>query len=189
MDLPYLLNNENNVRELAATHTAFRTNEPGVAHLYSVEATKGTMIFLSYVKWESGNCEVRVEEVESDVAGVYRLSHGLRLSIERVLFDGHYYDCIALRSARFNTDDTWSNLYDLSLREIDVAAGFPAVEALTEMGVQHIVNGRQLNRRSTNRQFALFPVRDQLIPLHAFLITRLMPLLNRIRRSEQMKLF
>ncbi|MCU0318455.1 MAG: hypothetical protein MUE88_00035 [Flavobacteriales bacterium] len=189
MDIPYLLKDENSSRVLPTSHTAFRTQEPGVAHLYSVEANKGTMIFLSYLEWESGNREVRVEEAESDLTIVHRLTHGLRLSIERVLFDGHYYDCIALRSARLNADDTWSNLYDLSLKQIDVAAGFDATAALREMGVRHFVNGRQLNRRSVNRQFALYPYRDRSIPLNAFLITRLMPLLNRMRRSDQIRLF
>lgn len=189
MELPYLLINEHNVRALAPAHTAFRTHEPGVSHLYSVEATKGTLIFLSYVVWESGHREVRVEEAESDAASVARLTHGLRLSIERVVFQDHSYDCIAMRSARLNADDSWSNLYDLSLRQIDLAAGFQAVGTLRELGVQHFVNGLQLNRRSVNRQFALYPPRDQQIPLHAFLITRLMPLLNRMRRSDQIRLF
>lgn len=135
MELPYLLINEQNVRALTPAHTAFRAHEPGVAHLYSVEATKGTLIYLSYVVWESGHREVRVEEAESDAASVARLTHGLRLSIERVVFQDNNYDCIAMRSARLNADDSWSNLYDLSLRQIDLAAGFQAVGTLRELGV------------------------------------------------------
>ena len=192
MVLPFTIANEENVRVLDTSITAFRTKEPGIAHLYSVEAAKGTMLYVSYVEWESGNREVRVEEVESHVSGVYRLAHGLRLSIERVLLDGRNYDCIALRSARLNDDDTWSNLYDLSSREINVAAGFDAMAALAELGVTHVMKGHELpgkEGRRTKREFALYPVRDQLVPLNAFVITRLMPLLNRFRRSDQMKLF
>ncbi|MBK7084836.1 MAG: hypothetical protein IPH53_09285 [Flavobacteriales bacterium] len=137
MVLPFTITNENSSRELPPSLTAFRTREPGDAHLYSVAAAKGTLLFLSYVEWESGNREVRVEEVESDVSNVHRLTHGLRLSIERVLFDGRWYDCFALRSARLNSDDTWSNLYDVSPRAIDEAAGYPAMQALAELGVEH----------------------------------------------------
>lgn len=190
--LPFKLTNEGDVRPLAPALTAFRTKEPGTAYLYSVEAAKGTMLFLSYVEWESGNREVRVEEVESDVSNVTRLTHGLRLSIERVDHNGQPFDCIALRSARLNDDDAWSNLYDVSSREIDMAAGFPAMQALTALGVEYVLKGHELPGRAgrrTKREFALYPRKDQVIPLNAFVITRLMPLLNRIRRTEQMKLF
>ena len=189
MVLPFTITNENSSRELPPSLTAFRTREPGDAHLYSVAAAKGTLLFLSYVEWESGNREVRVEEVESDVSNVHRLTHGLRLSIERVLFDGRWYDCFALRSARLNSDDTWSNLYDVSPRAIDEAAGYSAMQALAELGVEHVVKGDKLVGKARHRHFALFPVRDQIVPMNAFMITRLLPLLYRIRHSEQMRLF
>lgn len=189
MTIPFTLTNENNIRELAPSLTSFRTREPGIAHLYSVEAAKGTLLFLSFVEWESGNREVRVEEVEADVGALYRLAHGLRLSIERVLFEGRWYDCFALRSARLNSDDTWSNLYDISPRAIDEAAGYPAMQALGELGVEHVVKGDKLVGKARHRHFALYPVRDQIVPMNAFMITRLLPLLYRIRHSEQMWLF
>jgi len=189
---PFIITNENEQRAIPPSLTAFRTREPGVAHLYSVEAAKGTILFLSYIEWESGKCEVRTEEVESDAASVQRLTHGLRLGVERALYDGTSFDCAALRSARLKDDDTWSNLFDLSLREIDLAADYPAVQSLREMGVAHILKGHEMpgrTKRRTSREFALYPKGDQLIPLNIFLITRLMPLLNKIRRTEQLRLF
>lgn len=192
MTIPFKITNENERRAIPQTLTVFRTREPGVAHLYSVEAAKGTILFLSYIEWESGNCEVRTEEAESNAASVKRLTHGLRLGIERVLYNGTYYDSAALRSARLKDDDTWSNLFDLSLREIDLAAEYPAVQSLRELGVEHILKGHEIpgrTKRRMSREFALYPKGDQEIPLNIFLITRLMPLLNKIRRTEQLRLF
>jgi hypothetical protein len=173
MEVPYILIDEKDVRDIPLSPTAFRTKEPGVGHLYSLEAVKGTMLFLSYIQWESGNCEVRVEAVESDVDSVHRLTHGLRLSIERVDYQQGTFDAIPLRSARIQEDGTWSNLFDLSLRAIDDAAGFAAIDALRELGVAHIIKGHEIPAkaaRRTQREFALYAPRDQLIPIHASLL-------------------
>ena len=192
MAAPYRLVNEGEQRVLPISPTSFRTREPGTAELYSVQAEKGTFLFLSYVKWESGLCEVRVEEAESNVDRVYRLTHGLRLSIESVHYADTWYDAVALRSARIQEDGTWSNLFDVSLPEIDKAADFPAIDRLKELGVQHIIHAHEIPGRTTRRTrrlFALYPKGDREIPLNAFIITRLMPLLNRVLRSDQLKLF
>ena len=192
MEVPYTLIDEKEIREIPISPTAFRTNEPGLGHLYSVEAAKDTMLFLSYIHWESGNCEVRVEAVQSDVESVHRLTHGLRLSIERVVYGNGTFDAIPLRSARIQDDGQWSNLFDASLREIDEAAGFPAIDSLKELGVNYIIKGHEIPakaRRRTRREFALYKPKVEAIPVHAFIITRLMPLLHKVRRSNQIKLF
>ncbi len=76
----------------------------------------------------------------------------------------------------FRTIALWSNLFDPSLRAIDGAAGFAAIDALRELGVAHIIKGHEIPAkaaRRTQREFALYAPRDRVIPVHAFIITRL----------------
>lgn len=193
MEPPYVIEPWDKPEELAISHTAYRTREPGIAHRYSLEAVKDTYLILSYVVWESGNREIRTDSSESWLgARVARMEHGLRLTIDRVEYEGERYDAVPLRSARIQQDGTWSNLFHVSLPALEKAAGIPAVEFLRSVGVRHFLKTHEFRTdgtRKSNLVHALYAPGERLPAIHAYAITRLLPLLNNMRRSNQLGLW
>jgi hypothetical protein len=150
---------------------------PGEGKVFVVQG-RGVEIELAYVKWKNGEADVRMRGIQGpDV--LHRLRHGLRLGVS-ISRGTHYID---LRQAclGFDTDQPWSNLHAATEEELNSGAGVDVRRALRRAGATHVgtksgILGTKDNTRG--RQCATFSGRSDLVPVVAYVMTRVLPLLR-----------
>lgn len=125
----------------------------------------------------NGERWVEARNVSSLVPMLARLEGRLRLTIESHR-DGVSF--AALRQATPKSEN-WSNLADVTLTELSHAAGVPIMRELRRVGAVD-VGPRSIvledTGRSRNRLVVSFPDENEVVPILAYALTRLAPLVN-----------
>ena len=140
---------------------------------------------LSYTNWDNGERDIQTAYEVKGPAALRRLDVGrLRLPIQPVddnRSSGKMY--VFLRQARVKVDtyNKWSNLFKASLRELDEGAGLDAAEIFKQAGAIHLGTKEKLLGATGRSRFflcAIFEKENELFPVVAFVVTRILPLIN-----------
>jgi hypothetical protein len=129
----------------------------------------------------NGERWVEARDIETTWSTLHRIDGRLRLTIES---PRPGLSACALRLARTKPDG-WSNLVDATLSELTVEAGTPIGLELRRAGARDIGSRASvLNEtgRSRNRLIATFDDDNEAVPILAFVLTRVAPL---VRAAKQ----
>lgn len=156
-------------------------NISGKASVFRVHIRKKHYIDLAYTRWETGERDVHVLDVESSNRALKnRLTHGLRLGIKLL---SKRVCVVELRQAQIKDGDpnAWSSAYKASLSQLSEGAGLDIVEALKIAGAELVGTKEEvLGESGRNRNFicATFPEKAIWPPVVAYVATRILPLLR-----------
>lgn len=148
-----------------ATATSYETTHSG-----------GHRLGVHYVESATGERWVECHEVDSAIELLQRLRGSLRLAVLRFGDSGY----CELRQAQ-PKGERWANLFKADYAALDRGAGVSVARELravgaTDVGSRELLLGDSSRRRSF--LCATFEVRDQHVPILAFLLTRAMPLIR-----------
>lgn len=197
MDAPYNIVHpkDSDIERVVKEQSINKILEDGKRYLYTINGPMSTTIILSYIEWDSGAKEVRAEQTESQSSKILRLEHGLRLGFgKEVEYLKKQYAYIPLRQARIKnkTSKDWSNLFNAGLDQIKQGAGFDAITHLEEYGALKIIQGKHIFPTSVsnkNMYYLLYEKGNREVPIRAFVVTRILPLLNNYLSDIQYDLF
>jgi hypothetical protein len=140
-----------------------------------------THIELHHITWRNGERDVRIEEINSSLRVFQnRASGGLRLGI--YLYKGVFWS--ELRQARIKDSRDWSGLYKATLDNLDTGANLNTAETLKRLGALAIgARNAVIDDNSGRRNYicVTFPKNNHLVPIAAFVLTRILPLYNGVR--------
>ena len=111
-----------------------------------------------------------------------RLEGRLRLTVDRK----HSFSICPLRLAK-PVAESWANLFDVTLAELEEASGVPVARELKHAGAMDVGTREAVlddTGRTRRRLIATFPHANDDVPVLAFVLTRLAPLM---RASLSMK--
>ncbi len=151
----------------------------GEAVTYPVRGPRGTALTVADIRWANGERDVRTLDRHVSPQTLDRLKQGLRLGVH-----GHGGRLVVdLAQARLK-EGHWSNLYRATWEELDHGAGISVREALSELradelGTREAVLADASRRR--NYLCALFAVGRPLVPIGAYVLTRVAPIVRRVR--------
>jgi hypothetical protein len=164
-------------RRLEKTKTAFRLEEAGHAHDFSVLLVDGREFRLSYVVWDSDRREVRADALGDHVLKLPGGWNPLCMQLDRVRFKDAFYDRARIEiitpPGRLNP---YPGLRSEPLP--DKEYGYDAFAQLAEVGMRLTVKANQLPDYShtySRTWCALFDEGDMIGPLHLFVLTRILP--------------
>jgi hypothetical protein len=156
------------------------SSEAAMAHIYSCEHIDGWTLDIAYMVFPHSQCrDVRCLEYSNAPIYLHRLQNGLRMSIKEF---GDDADWLELSQARMDKTKTpgWSNLKMASINDLNKGAGFsinkiPGI-LQAEVGLREDI----LEDSSTRRNYLciLFDKDNQVIPISAYLMSRVYPLIN-----------
>jgi hypothetical protein len=189
---PYTINHFGESKKYANEQTASKTISSGVGEFYNVKINSQDLLVV-HIKWHDGNEEIRCDYGDKKSNPLARLEHGLRMSIKTCSYKNKAYDYCFVRQARIrNTGTSWSNLYSASKLEIDAGAGFKAVQFLTETGVEHLEKAHELlgtTGSHSNDLVALYNLENSIIPVHIYVISRILPIQYNYYNDSQLNIF
>jgi hypothetical protein len=157
----------------------------GSGPLFQVMALPDAKLKLIDAKWATGERDVRATEATGPKA-IRGLDSGrLRLSVSS-LIGGRLW--LELSQARVNpqTSDSHSNLFQASLKELDEGAGLSVLTILESYGVE-VDTRRKLSIPGKHRDgyyCAVFDPSQKELPIIAFVLTRVLPLINEYSGSQ-----
>ncbi|HWQ25107.1 MAG TPA: hypothetical protein VNK94_13475 [Gaiellaceae bacterium] len=152
-----------------------RENTEGVASTYDVHHPKA-QVELRLVSTPHGERWVEARNVRSFLRYLPRLEGRLRLTID----SQRSFSTCALRLAA-PKGESWANLRDASLAELGEAAGVAVGRELRGVGALEVgTKGAILGEtgRTRKRLIATFPDDNEHVPVLAFVLTRLAPLVR-----------
>lgn len=161
--------------------TASGVQEKGVATLFTASDSAGTLIVLAYIEWHNGEIDIRAQGVETPCKALRGLERGrLRLS---VFSHSLQQSWIELRQARIKrgSPEQWSNLFQATKAELDQGAGVDLFALLQHAGAQCSGYRATILKDTSRRKnyiCTLFPKHNCLVPVVAFVATRVLPLYN-----------
>ena len=166
--------------DLVAGRTLSGLETTGRRRIYELGGSRDVCAFLASVTWESGECEVRRTRRYETPWWQDRLLGRQRLAVEAW---GDDWMQIELRQARLDRDRSL-RLADVGEYELDAKSGACVRCALrlagaTAMGTRQEVLGVGDERRHV--LCATFPRDAQLVPVVAFALTRVAPLLSTVQ--------
>lgn len=189
---PYTINHFGKLQNYVNEQTASKTISSGVGEFYNIQINSQDLLIV-HIKWHDGNEEIRGDYGATKSSALARLEHGLRMSIKTCSYKNKAYDYCFVRQARIrNTGTSWSNLYSASKLEIDAGAGFKAVQFLTETGVEHLEKAHEIlgtTGSHSNDLVALYNPAKSIIPVHIYVITRILPIMNNYYNDSQLNIF
>ena len=147
------------------------------AHLYEVKIPQGGRLELGYMVWSNGERNVEAVNVVGVSKLLRRLEHGLRLGIH----PRGSQDWIELGQARIKGDD-WAGKFKASPSQLNEGAGVGVAGILKKLGATEIgTKGKILDDDSTRRFYlcAVFGKNSAQVPIAAYILTRILPLINR----------
>jgi hypothetical protein len=167
-------------RDVSVAQTPARVSGVrATAYTYRLEHPDAAME-LRLVWAANGERWVEARDIETPWAMLLRIDGRLRLTIETV--QPGIAAC-ALRLARPKADG-WSNLGDASLSELTRASGTPIGLELRRAGARDVGSRSAVldeTGRSRNRLIATFDDENEAVPVLAFVLTRVAPLVREAR--------
>lgn len=158
--------------------TTKKVKAAGRATTYLISGPQGTALTVADVLWDSGDRDIRTLDRHVSPQALDRLKQGLRLGIRR----HHGRLQIDLAQARLKEGD-WSNLYMASWEELDAGAGASVRDILSGLGAERFGNREGLigdSSRRRNYLCVLFPEDRPLVPVAAYVLTRVAPIVHGI---------
>lgn len=156
------------------------SSEYALAHIYSCEHIDGWSLDIAYIIFPHSQCrDVRCLEYSNAPTCLHRLQNGLRMSIKEL---GDDADWLELSQARVDKTKTpnWSNLKMASINDLNKGAGFSVNQIpgilQSEIGLREDILEDVSNRK--NYLCILFEKDNQKIPISAYLMSRVYPLIN-----------
>jgi hypothetical protein len=151
------------------------TDVPAEGYRFEALHPDGHVLELVHLKSGNGERWVECHVIDSPSILVRRVDGRLRLTTTAASHGTRFCE---LRQAR-PKGDRWANLYKATLTELDTRAGVKVAEMLRNVGA-HEVGTREslLGHRGPRRDYlcALFDEDNDLLPIVAFLLTRVLPL-------------
>lgn len=159
--------------------TATGARSRGRAVVYRVTGPGGIGLDVSDVRWANGDRDVRVLGRHVSPQVFDRLRQGLRLGVHRhrqLLF-------VELGQARLKDED-WSNIFQADSQELAEGAGVDVRAVLLDLGAGRVdTREHGLSDRGHRRNWlcAVFGEADHLVPVAAYVLTRIAPLAHGVR--------
>lgn len=157
--------------------TASGAEASGRGDLYELTGPEGLHLTLRHTRWETGEQDVVACERHQSPERFDTLVERLRLA---VLDYGSPY--VELRQGRLRSNGR-AGLFNADLAELDAGAGVAVAEALRRHGATEIGTRRELlhdEGRTANRCGALFEEQARLVPVLAYVLTRVAPVARRV---------
>lgn len=165
---------------IQASRIGSREQESVNAHRYSVAHRDGWQAWIGVIDF-SDSQDVRCLEVGKGAPeAVYRLLHGLRMSISDGPSAGEQW--VELSQARIDPEvvPPWSNLKKATSSQLDDGAGTDVADSLSdaggEMGSREDLMGDETRRRGY--LCCVFRQGESLPPVASYVLTRLLSLAN-----------
>lgn len=159
--------------------TCNKSTSRGNGKLFNVTG-KEISLQLVETKWENGDHDISMMKVERGPIALKRLEHGLRIGIHKKQ-DGLLY--MELRQARvdLSSENQWSQDYKANQDELDEGAGVDVFDHLFRAGATVVGPKKELigtDNNTKNILCALFPQESEIFPVVAYVLTRVLPLIN-----------
>ena len=156
----------------------------GTQKIYQVHKD-GVKLDLGYTTWANGERDLRTAYRVKGPVALRRLERGLRLQINPPgnFGTGQNFDYVILKQARIKngTFNKWSTLCKANRKSLDKGSGLKAFNILESAGALYLGTKEELfGAKDRNRSFlcAKFNKNDELFPIVAFVVTRVLPLIN-----------
>lgn len=153
------------------------SEQPASAACYRVVLPGGHHLDVLDVRAENGDRWIEARRIESTSPWVRSLDGRLRLTIQRRADGKHWCE---LRQARAKPAG-WSNLVNASLSELDEGAGLDVAHELRAAGAAGVGTREDLLEDDGPRRRAMcvaFRADDEVTPVSAFVLTRVLPLVR-----------
>jgi hypothetical protein len=163
------------------SETVSKVRCDGVATLFDVSDDQGTHLQVANVSWDTGERDIRAIGKVRGPMPLRRLERGsLRMSVSP-LEGGKAWVELSQARIKPHTLNRWSTLKKASKEQLDEGSGIDTLEALYTAGAERIGEKKTLlgesGRRSTYH-CAIFDGSNVVFPVVAFVLTRVLPLLN-----------
>ncbi len=158
--------------------TTSRENSDGTATIYEVHGDAGVDLLIADVKFDNGERDIRMIEVGESDPIFERLVQGLRLGV-RQHGDELCVDLGQTRVTEATSARPWSQVYIASADDLDAGFGGSVETQLMNLGATGFGSRSELlGDRSPRRNYfcATFPPGAHLVPLAAYIATRIAPL-------------
>ena len=172
--------------ERTSGRTTGREEKIGQNRIFEFLDDGGHYVKIAYAVWSNGERDIRPIEAEGS-RSLERLNKGgLRLDIYSVR-KGPYKSrdnlfCV-LRQARVKrkSENQWSNLFNATPIELDKGAGLDVQKVLEKAGAIDIGTREEILDewgRTRNQWCIVFERENELLPVVAFALTRILPLIH-----------
>jgi hypothetical protein len=183
----------NTVKHVPKGQTVGRVLCSGAQKIFRVRGD-GVELDLAYTTWDNGERDIRTAYRVKGPAALRRLEGGrLRLGIRPVnhnQIDAKNKLWVQLSQARVRKEtlNKWSTLHKASWEELDDGAGLDSFETLEQVGALHLGTKEEVLASTDNKRFylcAIFDEENELFPVVAFVVTRVLPLINEYTVSKE----
>lgn len=175
---------EEDSRRISAGKTVTKVASSGIARVFGVTNHTDVSLKVALVKWNTGQLDVRaIGEIMGPMA-LRRLERGaLRMSI---MDPDKNVSWVELSQARLKTgsETKHSNLFKATTSELDQGSGLDARSELLSAGALRFGTKEDVLNQDDNRRNYLCVtfVRDNVrVPIVAYIITRVLPLIGEYR--------
>jgi len=173
-----------NIKEIDKGQSINGVSCSGEQKIYEVRGD-GIKLDLGYTTWANGEKDIRTAYSVKGPVAIRRLERGLRLQISPPdnARNGQVLDYVILKQARvkIETFNKWSTLCKANREELDRGSGLDSFKILESAGALYLGTKEELfGATDRNRSFlcAKFEMENKLFPAVAFVITRVLPLIN-----------
>jgi hypothetical protein len=154
----------------------------GICNLYTVaDENEKWRVEVAHTFWENGEEEVAAKNVFPDRLNF--IKNRMRMVVSKCDLP-EYQDTkfATLRMAFLKSEGTseWSNLKNASMGELSEIVGGNAVSYFKKLGaktVDYKIDIFNQGGTTANQLIVIFPKDNTLVPIHAFIVTRLLPLI------------
>ncbi len=160
--------------------TATKSYSSGEYQLFEIMGSGGLYLEIAYANWDNGDRDVRATVV-SESGPLRRLEpNRLRLGIHNLSGNKSWVELSQAR-VQSNNPSQWSNSKMATYDQLNIGAGLDVVNKLREVSAQEIGSKAIiLGQTGTRKNYlcATFENENQWCPIIAFVLTRILPLLN-----------
>ena len=163
-------------RRIKTGYTCSGEKAAATVYIFRIDVPEDGVLELGYCIWSNGERDVRILEASNVCRALRRLEHGLRQGVHA---NGRR-DWVELSQARLKNEE-WSNTFKANRAELDAGAGLGASRLLSKFGATAVgTKERILSDRGRKRGYlcAVFKKNSIEVPITAYLLTRVLPILN-----------
>lgn len=183
------ISKKNEVITIPEGQTASKETASGKAEVFKVTGPRGTAVKIAVTSWKNGEADVKAFKVEGpiEISSLCRQSHihGGRLRIGIYPHDSRHF-FMDLRQARIqeNSPNYWATACNATKGDLDKGSGLDSFAILRQAGGVEVGTREKvlMNKdRNRNRLCAVFEKKNVMFPAVAFTLTRVMPLLRKMK--------
>lgn len=162
----------------------------GICNLYTVEAESGNWkIDVVHTFWENGEEEVAAKNVFPEKLNI--IKNRLRMVVSKCeLPEFPDTKFVTLRMAFLKNEGTseWTNLKNASMGELSEMVGGNALSYFKKLGaitVDYKIDVFSQAGTAANQLVVIFPKENTAVPIHAFVVTRVLPVVAEEEEKKQ----